>query len=212
MEASPNADTTSRGWLGTLLACLLLALTYGSLSAVGSFLLRGVDSHLWSIAPYLGVPWLPAGIGVAGLLIGGVRLWPAIFVTSACIWVGLVRLPWFAGLVDCAGITLGYVTTVRLMDRWGFGRRFYRYEDPLLLIGAAAVGILIVEAAAERRFRLGKDHRNGAGQLARRQMAVGNVHQGVGEGVDVIAAAAEQIHGPAQNRVAGRCRQFAVGV
>ena len=147
MDASPNSDTTSRNWLGTLLACLLLALAYGGISAVGSFLLRGVDSHLWSLAPYLGVPWLPAGLGVAGLLIGGVRLWPAIFVASACIWVGLVRLPWFVGLVDCAGITIGYVVTVRLMDRWGFGRRFYRYEDPLLLIGAAAVGILIVEAA-----------------------------------------------------------------
>ncbi len=147
MEASPNADTTSRGWWRTLLACVLLALIYGGVSAVGSLLLRGVESHLWSIAPYLGVPWLPAGIGVAGLLIGGVRLWPAIFVASACIWGGLVRLPWPVGLVDSAGITVGYVVTVNLMGRWGFGRRFYRYEDPLLLIGAAAVGILIVEAA-----------------------------------------------------------------
>ena len=147
MEASANADSTSRGWLGTLLACVLLALAYGSISAVGSFLLRGVDSHLWSLAPYLGVPWLPAGIGVAGLLIGGTRLWPAIFLASSFVWVGLVRLPWFVGLVDCAGITIGYIVTVRLMGRWGFGRRFYRYEDPLLLIGAAAVGILIVEAA-----------------------------------------------------------------
>jgi len=45
MDGSLNADTTSRSWMGTLLACLLLALAYGSISAVGSFLLRGVDSH-----------------------------------------------------------------------------------------------------------------------------------------------------------------------
>ncbi len=136
-----------RGWLRTLLAGVLLALSYGGVGAIGSLLLRGADSHLWSIAPYLGVPWLPAGIAVAGLLIGGIRLWPAILVASACVWVGFVRLPWFAGLVDCAGITMGYVVTVTLMGRWGFGRRFDRYQDPLLLIGAAAVGILVVEAA-----------------------------------------------------------------
>ena len=124
-----------------------MAATYGVTGAIGSFLLRGVDGHLWSISPYLGVPWLPAGIGVAGLLVGGVRLWPAILVASATIWIAIVRLPWLVGLVDCIGITVGYVVTVRLMGRWGFGRRFYRYEDPLLLIGAAAVGIMIVEAA-----------------------------------------------------------------
>lgn len=130
-----------------LLGYVVLAATYGIAGAIGSFLLHDVDGHLWSIAPYLGVPWLPAGIGVAGLLMGGVRLWPAIFVASAAIWIAIVRLPWPVGLVDCVGITVGYVVTVRLMGRWGFGRRFYRYEDPLLLIGAAAVGIAIVEAA-----------------------------------------------------------------
>lgn len=148
LEELLNGDTISRShrWSRSLLPYVLLALAYGGTGAIGSFLLRGVDNHLWSIAPYLAVPWLPAGIGVAGLLVGGVRLWSAIFAASVAIWVGIVRLPWLVGLVDSAAITLAYVVTVRLMGRWGFRRQFDRYEDPLLLIGAAAVGILIVEA------------------------------------------------------------------
>jgi PAS domain S-box-containing protein len=143
-----NGGVTARckRWSRGALAYALLGAAYGASGAAGAMLLRGVDNRLWSIAPHLAVPWLPTGIGVAGLIVGGTRLWPAIFVASVVIWVAIVRLPWFAGLADAAAITAAYVVTVRLMTRWGFGRRFDRYQDPLLLVAAAAAGMLIVEA------------------------------------------------------------------
>jgi PAS domain S-box-containing protein len=108
-------------------------------------LLDHVDSHLWTIAPRLAIPWLPAGIGVAGLIIGGTRLWPAILVAAGILWIGVVRLPLLTGFLDSVAITVSYVVTTRLLSAWGFRRDFDRYQDAVLLVAAASLGMTIVE-------------------------------------------------------------------
>ena len=62
MDGSLNADTTSRSWMGTLLACLLLALAYGS-----HFVLNGPDLREAGLALGLGtlLGWIGAWLAAA---------------------------------------------------------------------------------------------------------------------------------------------------
>ena len=89
------------------------------------------------------VPWLAVGIGVTGILVGGARLWPALFAGSWLVFGGLLGHPPLIVTIDAAAEAASIVLTVRLLERFGFQRSFDRFRDPLVLLAAAAVGRLL---------------------------------------------------------------------
>jgi PAS domain S-box-containing protein len=127
--------------------CLSLTLAYGGSSAAGILLFRDAGAHLWSRSQYISVPWIPAGVAVAALLLGGQRLASTLFVTFLVVWMVAVPLPAMTGLIQAAGVTLAYLAIVRTLRVGNFSRRFDRLKDPLLLLGAAGLGMAIAESA-----------------------------------------------------------------
>ena len=113
------------GWLGVLL------------------LRRLIDPTVAGLSPGIAVPWLPVGIGVAGVLRYGWAAWPAILLGSIAVWGGVQGDPWQAVLPDAVGETLSIVVIVKLLRSWGFRQTLDRYQDSLLLLGALGVGRLI---------------------------------------------------------------------
>jgi PAS domain S-box-containing protein len=83
--------------------------------------------------------WAPAGIALAALLLGGVRLWPGVFLGAAAVnvWVGADP---FSGLFIAAGNTLQALYGALLLPRFLDVRRpFVRPQD---LFAFLAVGVL----------------------------------------------------------------------
>ena len=92
------------------------------------------------------VPWLAVGIGVAGVQLGGARLWPALFLGSWTVWGLWVHDSPLTVTVDAAAEAASIVLIARLLSAWGFERGFGRFRDPLLLLAAAALGRLLAAA------------------------------------------------------------------
>src|SRR5688572_17077301 len=83
--------------------------------------------------------WLPAGIALAGVLLAGPRMWPAIFVAAFLVNVttaGGVA----AGLAIAAGNTAAAVLGAHLVTRWAGGARaFDQAVDIFKFVAIAAV-------------------------------------------------------------------------
>lgn len=139
---APEARAIPRVWLHAL----LLILAYVTAGVCGLWFLRYVHATHVSFAPPLALPWVASGIAVAGLLLGGRRFAPAVFVASVVLWGGVARDPWIAALVEAAGEVLGAMLVVNLLERWGFHRGFDRFRDLVLLVAAAAAGRTVAEA------------------------------------------------------------------
>jgi two-component system sensor kinase FixL len=123
-------------------AGFLLLLAYVAV-AIGTvrFVQRWVDPSL-DIAS-VAAPWLAVGVGVAGVLLGGARLWPALFIGSWCVWGGFVGDPPISVTVDAVAEAGSIVLIVHLLRIWGFHRSFDRFRDPLVLLAAATVGRIL---------------------------------------------------------------------
>ncbi|MBS0373440.1 MAG: PAS domain S-box protein [Proteobacteria bacterium] len=102
------------------------------------FVEHAAEAQLRSYA--MAMPWLSTGVGVAGLLIGGERLWPALSLGAALFWGAYYGHPPVTVGFDALGEGLATLLTVRLLALWGFRRDFDRFRDPLVLIAAAVVG------------------------------------------------------------------------
>jgi PAS domain S-box-containing protein len=128
-----------RRWNSPWAAGCLLFLLYVA-SAVGTLLFveHGVQasSRMLSIA----APWLAVGVGVIGVLLGGARLWPALFIGSWVVWGVVVRDAPIAVTIDAVAEAGSVVLITRLLSVWGFRRSFDRFRDPLVLLAAATVG------------------------------------------------------------------------
>ena len=99
-----------------------------------------VDPRLNIYSARLAVPSLLVGLSVAGLFLGGRRLWPGVAVGT---WVGAVTLlhePGLYGLYYGAAAALAALIIIELLSRWRFSRAFDHWQDPLLLFAAAVVG------------------------------------------------------------------------
>lgn len=132
-----------RGW-STLAASLAVCAAYSTVGAAGIQLLhRILAPAMAAIAPTLGLPWLPVGIGVGGLLMFGTRAWPGVFVGSCIVWGVVQGDVWGTVLIDAAGETLSIVVITRLLIAWHYRPSVSRYQDALLLIFAAALGRLV---------------------------------------------------------------------
>jgi signal transduction histidine kinase len=128
----------------TPLASLIVALAYSAAGAAGVWLLQRIlTPERAGIAASIGIPWLPAGIGVAGLLLFGARAWPGVFAGSCITW-GLVQGDaWPMVLLGALSESLSIVLIAWLLTTWGYRMALERYRDALLLIAAAAIGRVV---------------------------------------------------------------------
>jgi PAS domain S-box-containing protein len=126
--------------------CLLLALGCFAGLAVTVLLAGIIDPRLEVSSSRLAVPSLLVGLSVSGLILGGVRLWPGIYVGTLVGTAVLLHLPWLYGIYYGADATLAAVIILELLSRWRFSRAFERWQDPLLLFGAAIVGGSVIQS------------------------------------------------------------------
>jgi signal transduction histidine kinase len=98
--------------------------------------------------------WPPVGVGIAALVIGGPRLWPAVVLGD--LPVAHSATPWGTHLGQTAGNTLEVAIAAVLFVRLT-GRRtgFERVRDVLVLVACAAFGTLISAAFGVASLRLG---------------------------------------------------------
>lgn len=118
---------------------LALTLGYFAAGAVGLAFLHTLDATHVSFIPGMAIPWLANGIAVTGLLLGGLRLAPAVFVGSLLVWGGLAHDSWLTVTSDAIGETLGAMAAVQLLNRWGLHRAFDRLRDLGILLVAAMI-------------------------------------------------------------------------
>jgi len=143
-DARRPAVNDASSWLNGL----LLVLAYVAVGVLGLRFMQYIGTrHVSFEPPSLALPWLANGVAVAGLLLGGQRLAPAILVGSVALWRGLAHDPWITVLIDGTGEMLCALVIVRLLARWGFHRHFDRLRDLIVLVAAAAAGRTVAAAA-----------------------------------------------------------------
>ena len=106
-----------------------------------------VTGRLGLAVPYVGTHitliWPPTGIALAGLLLWGPRMWPAVFAGALAVNLGISGSPWLAfGIAcgNCAGPALG----AWLLRRSKFDPAFERRSDVLRYLAlGVALGMLI---------------------------------------------------------------------
>jgi len=135
--AQPPAGT----WLRRV---VVLALAYYAAAALGYWFLREIDSLHIAHRAIRAVPWVAGGVGITGMLLGGTRLWPALVIGYVAVWRGLAGEGWATVLIAAVAQAGAAVVTVRLLRRFGFRRSFDRFQDILLLLGAAAIGRALI--------------------------------------------------------------------
>lgn len=105
-----------------------------------------VGGRLGLAAPSFGnsitLIWVPTGIAVAALLQWGARMWPAIGLSAFCVNLAIGLSPSMAVLI-AIGNTLGPLWSMWLLNAAGFDRNFSHRKDIVLLIAAAASGMLV---------------------------------------------------------------------
>ena len=102
--------------------------------------------------------WLPAGVGLAGLLLLGVRAWPAVAIASFAANVGVAELP--GVLLIAAGNTLGAALPAWLI-RWRAAGppALEQLGDVIRLLGfGALLGPAIASAVGFLGLRVGASH------------------------------------------------------
>jgi PAS domain S-box-containing protein len=122
-----------------LYRCLLLAAGFTVLAVVGLN---------WATVQGVASPVFPAaGLAVAGLVLGGVRLWPAIFIgTLAGFALAGATTPWWTQLMLAAGNALGASVAAWGLAWLRFRPQLGRLRDALALIVWGAIGMSVVAA------------------------------------------------------------------
>jgi len=127
-----------------------------NLTTFSAYFLSGAVSVLWlnrvasheavNAATALAIPWLAPGFAVACLLVFGLRAWPAVFLGSLAVWVGVQHSHLVVLLPESAGEALSVVVTVALLRSWGFRPTVERYRDSFYLLAAFAAGRAVASA------------------------------------------------------------------
>jgi signal transduction histidine kinase len=98
--------------------------------------------------------WPPVGVGIAALVIGGPRLWPAIVIGD--VPLNLAATPWGSHLGETTGNVLEVLLASMLFLRLTGGRTgLERVWDVVVLVVGAAVGTLISATFGATSLRLG---------------------------------------------------------
>src|SRR3954471_4535734 len=129
-----------------VLAVAVVALSYYGAGRIGLELayLNGAVAALWP----------PAGLGVAVLLLYGVRLWPAIVIGD--LLLGDYSTPLGTVLAQTLGNTVALVVAAALLRRLTGGRAALdRVFDVLALVGCALVAAVVSAAFGPLSLRLG---------------------------------------------------------
>jgi PAS domain S-box-containing protein len=132
-----SARPASAPLLGTFARLVALFAAYAAAGVVGL---------QWADAPSYGTPvWPAAGIGLAGLVLGGLRLWPAVFAGRlfAALAAGSTLPLWVDALV-AGGHAAGGVLAAAALRRAGFDPRLGSLRDVLLLALGGAVGGAVI--------------------------------------------------------------------
>ncbi|MCC6671768.1 MAG: MASE1 domain-containing protein [Planctomycetes bacterium] len=109
------------------------------------------------VGPYVSPVWPATGVALAGLLLGGVRLWPAVAAGTvlSSAWYGI---PWMVALVFAVANSAEAVVAARLLARMGFANRFRTLRDlysyglaacvagPLVSMGLGVLGLHLAGA------------------------------------------------------------------
>lgn len=92
---------------------------------------------LGAVGGYATLVWPPTGIALFALVVGGYRLWPAVFAAAlaANVWVGA---PLTAALGIAVGNTAEILLATFLLTSAGFSRELGRVRDVVILLGLAA--------------------------------------------------------------------------
>jgi PAS domain S-box-containing protein len=120
--------------------CLLLAVGCCVGIAVSVTLARIIDPRVGVSGSRMAVPSLLVGVSTAGLLLGGARLWPGISFGALVGAIVLMHQPRLLAVYYAAETTLAALLIRELLTRWRFSGAFDRWQDPLLLFGAAIFG------------------------------------------------------------------------
>src|SRR3954454_6803046 len=98
--------------------------------------------------------WPPAGIGLAVLFLGGVRLWPGVVIGD--LWLGDFSTPFATVLAQTVGNTIALVGAVLVLRRLTGGRGdLARVGDVLALVACALLAAVISGAIGPVALRLG---------------------------------------------------------
>jgi signal transduction histidine kinase/ActR/RegA family two-component response regulator len=99
----------------------------------------------WAIVPGAASPiWPAAGVALAGLLLGGQRLWPAIFLGRMATYLATgTLLPLSAQLAIAAGNAVSAVLGAEILNKAGGGSRLKTSRDAVLLIIAALLSSML---------------------------------------------------------------------
>src|ERR687897_1891564 len=98
--------------------------------------------------------WPPAGLGLAVLVLGGLRLWPAIVIGD--LWLGDWSTPTGTVLAQTVGNTVAIVVAAYLLRRWTQNRAsLERVADVLAFVACALVAAVISAAFGPLALRLG---------------------------------------------------------
>ena len=130
---------TPRPWHRRLAALALLATVYAALALLG---LR------WATVHGAASPVFPAaGAAVAGLVLGGTRLWPAVFAGALVAFaVSDSAHSWAVEAALAAGNALAAALAAASLQRLRFAPDLSRTRDALALIGIGAIGASAVAA------------------------------------------------------------------
>src|SRR3954447_21337365 len=138
---------TRRGSAGLYVAAVgCLAVTYYLAGKVGLELayLDGAVAALWP----------PAGLGLAVLFLGGIRLWPGIVIGD--LLLGDFSTPFATVVAQTAGNTLALVVAALALRRLTRGRgELARVGDVLALVACAVLAAVISGAIGPLALRLG---------------------------------------------------------
>jgi len=142
----PSERRSAPTMLGYLGRCLLFAVAYFASLVVSVLLAHVIDPRVGMSGARMAVPTLAAGVALAGLILGGRRLWPGIFFGALIGGIVLFHDPWQYAITYSAAGAIGALLMLELLSRWQFSRAFEHWQDPLVLIGAAAIGATVVVA------------------------------------------------------------------
>ena len=117
---------------------LLLALVY--------FVLARLGLRLAFVQANASPVWAPAGLALAALVAGGVRLWPGVLIGAALANLATPGTPALAALLIAAGNPLGAAGAALVLQRGGFDPALRRFRDILVLLGVGVVLDPVVSA------------------------------------------------------------------
>src|SRR3954468_2842397 len=138
---------TRHGSAGLYVAAVLLL-------AVAYYLAGKVGLELAYLDGAVAALWPPAGLGLAVLFLGGVRLWPGIVIGD--LLLGDFSSPFATVLTQTAGNTVALVAAAMALRRLTGGRGdLARVGDVLSLVACAVLAAVISGAIGPLALRLG---------------------------------------------------------